>query len=427
MRILFISYFFPPFNTVGAVRTGKTARYLSRFGHDVRVITAADPGLEPTLPVEIAEEHVTRVVWPTFDQWLQRILHRRRAALSGSEAAPPAGRPLMQWLGRAYRTVTHFPDDAIAGAPAAGRAALTVARGWKPDLIFASASPPTSLVIAAALSRKLGVPWVGELRDLWTDNHSYPYGPVRRALDGLIERKVLRSAAGLVTVSDPLAERLRAIHRRPTVVVTNGFDPADYPAASTPQSGPPLRILYTGQVFAGFQDPRPLLDALVILGADAGDVRVTFLGKFLRVSLEETLADAACLGVAASVRIEAPVTHTEALRRQCEADALLLLSWMDPRQPGVFTTKLFEYAGSRRPILSVGGGRTVADEAIRANGLGVVAKDARHIAEVLRGWLETKREGRAIPGVPESNTMQFTREAQTRILEGFLMEHAARA
>ena len=45
MRILFISFFFPPYNAIGCVRTGKTAKYLMRFGHDVRVISAREQNL----------------------------------------------------------------------------------------------------------------------------------------------------------------------------------------------------------------------------------------------------------------------------------------------------------------------------------------------------------------------------------------------
>ena len=37
MRLLIVSFAFPPYNSIGGVRVGKTAKYLASFGHDVRV------------------------------------------------------------------------------------------------------------------------------------------------------------------------------------------------------------------------------------------------------------------------------------------------------------------------------------------------------------------------------------------------------
>ena len=39
----------------------------------------------------------------------------------------------------------------------------------KPDIIFASSSPYTSLIIANKVAKKYNLPWVAELRDLWTE------------------------------------------------------------------------------------------------------------------------------------------------------------------------------------------------------------------------------------------------------------------
>ena len=40
MKILLISFRFPPYNSVGAVRVSKLARFLMDHGHDIRVLTA---------------------------------------------------------------------------------------------------------------------------------------------------------------------------------------------------------------------------------------------------------------------------------------------------------------------------------------------------------------------------------------------------
>ena len=50
--------------------------------------------------------------------------------------------------------------------------------------------------------------WVAELRDLWTDHHYNPYPFWRSWVEAHLERTVLQTAVGLVTVSEPLKENL---------------------------------------------------------------------------------------------------------------------------------------------------------------------------------------------------------------------------
>ena len=53
MKVLILSWYFPPSNTIGAIRVGKLAKYLMRRNVDVRVVTAREPDLSKTLPLEI--------------------------------------------------------------------------------------------------------------------------------------------------------------------------------------------------------------------------------------------------------------------------------------------------------------------------------------------------------------------------------------
>ena len=39
-KLLLIAYFFPPFNTVGAIRAAKFAKYLPEYGWEPIVLTA---------------------------------------------------------------------------------------------------------------------------------------------------------------------------------------------------------------------------------------------------------------------------------------------------------------------------------------------------------------------------------------------------
>ena len=419
MRLLVVSYAFPPFNSIGGIRVGKTVKYLLKSGHDVRVLTAMDQPFQPTLTVEAPPENVI----------YSRSLNVRKPAevALGRNANAAAENKLQQGgqlramvkkaLGFPVRTFVYFPDANIGWLPHAVSAGKKLMATWKPDLILASSPPPTSLLVAHRLSKSFGIPWVADLRDLWVDHHYYKQPGWRKAVETKLEKRVLSSAAGLVTVSEPLAESLRAKYRQPTIVVLNGFDPGDYPTdVTTPSDNDALRIVYTGATYPGKQDASPLFAALRQLGPLAEKVRVVFYGSYLN-AIRETAAQH---GVEHLVEVKAPIPYKEALRMQIESDILLLLLWTDPRERGVYTGKLFEYMGARRPILAIGGGDCVAAELIKSRSVGVVMNDPGEIAARLQDWIRQKNEAGMIPGLPEESLAGISREEQVGVLEGFL-------
>lgn len=423
MRILFISYYFPPYNIIASLRVGKTAKYLRLFGHDVRVVTAHNLPYPADLPVEVPAEDMIATPWinVSLPHTLATRFRRHRAgvvALFDKAPATQAQYTVALRLLDAYRTLVAFPDDAIGWLPFGWSAAQRLLKQRRPDVIVASGGPPTSLLIASALHRRYGLPWVGELRDLWTDNHYYPYPMWRRVLETWLERRTLRTATGLVTVSEPLARTLRLRYNLPTEVVLNGFDPSDYPPTRPVRSEAQLTIVYTGTIYRMHQSAAPLFAALQRLGSRAEQVRVTFYSHSIN-GIVAIRSEAQQYGVEHLLDIRDAVAHREALAQQRAADVLLLLLWNDPRERGVYTGKLFEYLGARRPILGIGPADNVAADLIRERQAGMVSADPAEIAGQLVRWLEAKERG-GIPDLPESVAAGLSREAQARRLEAFL-------
>jgi hypothetical protein len=254
---------------------------------------------------------------------------------------------------------------------------------------------------------------------LWVDNHYYPYSEKRRRLEERLEKKVLASANGLVTISEPLAEVLKRKYNKPTVVVTNGFDPTDYPTDSdVPYREGCLRIVYTGMIYRGKRDPSPLFEALQRMGKAAKAVQFAYYGAYFQIIQEAATRH----HVEHLVEINEPVPYQESLKVQTQADILLFLSWNDPGEQGVYTGKLFEYIGSRRPILGIGSTNNVAAELIYNRNAGVVLNDPDKIVEQLHQWMQLKQQTGNIPHLPKSATIGLSREEQTKVLENFLKE-----
>lgn len=437
--MLIVSWYFPPGNTIGAVRVGKLAKFLDGRGIDFRVLTARNWGLPETLPLEVPPARVISAPWLNLNalprplasarDWLRR---RGAASASGINTAPADMRPTRRFgLGQAYRTLTNVPDRQIGWLPHALTQARRGLGDWRPDVIYASAPPFTSLIVADRLSARYRCPWVIEFRDRWVDDPYYEKPPWRMALETRWERRLVGRAAGIVTVSEPWAEGFRLKYPgKPVATILNGFDPDDYatgdyatgddatgaPQASEPSQAAPLSIVYTGAIYAGRRDPTPLFEALRRLGAAAAGVRVRFYGT----SPAHVLPLARRCEVERWVEVCPSVPYRESVRIQQAADVLLLLQWNDPLEQGNVPAKLFEYLAARRPILGLGLLDGVPATVIRARGAGLFANDPAAIARQLGAWLDEKRQNGRVPALGATAAAGFSRAEQFERLLGFL-------
>ncbi|WP_262012239.1 glycosyltransferase [Micromonospora sp. Mcm103] len=410
-RLLIVSYHFPPAETVGARRPAALAAYAARQGWDVRVLTAVGTD-QGAAPVPVPEDRLIRIAPAPR-------LPRPGGSGRGSAAGGPA--PVSSRLGRtragARRLLVRagtellLPDPQLNWIRPPVREFDRFAAGWRPDVILVSGPPFSGFVVAATLARRFRVPWVADYRDLWSvGNDHWVRTPLRRAVDERLERRVLRTVAACVTISEPLAETIRRTFGVRTHVVMNGIDRRPAPAAPAGVEVPSgtLTLAHTGYIYPGKRDPGPLLDAIALLGPDAAKVHMIFAGEdhgIVRAAAERA-------GVTDSVTLLGQVSPEKSWRIQADADALVLLMWNDPRDAGTMTGKIFDYLQARRPVLLLGFADGVAARLLRDRGAGVVANDPAAIAARLREWLAAKDRTGRVPAVPATALDGLFREDQ---------------
>lgn len=431
-RILLVSYLFPPYAGIGSLRIGKLSKFLTERGWDVRVLACAS-GEAKSLPLEIDEARVVYTPWFEVDHALDGIIpkwyrQQQQPAASTAEAgstgaakptAAPAEESRMRLaLRKLYMELVRWPDNRIGWLPHAVKAGSRLIEDWRPDVIYASAPPFTSLLVADRLADRFGIPWIAEFRDLWLDHPYYSYSPPRRAVEQIWERRVLGRARAMVTVSPPWARLLERKYAKPTALIMNGYVPEDFPEPPPlpPQTEGPLRIIYTGHIYEGYRDPTPLFQAMAMLGEDRGSVHVEFIGT----SNETLLPLARRCQVEDLITVRPPIPYREALRVQMEADVLLHLQWNDPKEEGTISGKLFEYVAARRPILGIGYEAGSVAQIVKDHQAGLICNEPAGIAEALRDWLRQKRAG-GIPPLPESAPVGLSRSEQFEKLEKFLI------
>jgi glycosyltransferase involved in cell wall biosynthesis len=430
LRVLLVTGYFPPFAPMSGVRAGKLAKHLLAAGHDVRVLAARDLPFPPLLKAEIPAEKIHYARCADVNALPKRIAALRhgtgahqpaaRAPSPGPGAAtasPSALGALLRKLSTFYTELTNWPDPQIGWLPYAVADGSKLLHEFRADVIYATVPPLTGLLVARRLARRFGIPWVAEFRDLWVDHPYYDAPAWRRPFERWQQNRVLGEAAAIVTVSDEWRDLLQSRFHKPTTTVLNGFDPDDYPADPPADTGArELTILYTGTLYPGRRDPTPLFHAVRQLGERGRSIRMHFYGA----SPADVNELASRAGVGELVEVFAPVGYARVVQLQREADILLLLRWNDPSERGVVPGKLFEYAGARRPILSLGFGEGAVPDIIRARHLGLVSEAPAEIAAALQRWLDEKaRTGRVEP-LPLAARDGLSRTDQFRKLEEFL-------
>jgi hypothetical protein len=127
------------------------------------------------------------------------------------------------------------------------------------------------------------------------------------------------------------------------------------------------------------------------------------------------------------VEVHGSIDRSEVLRRQQESQILLLLGWANPRETGQHTGKLFEYFGSRRPILAVGGVPGVLTEVIDETGAGVHALSKQQLRQFLiESYTEFRERGEVRFKGNASALMKYTHEAMARSFSALLDAHCQR-
>jgi glycosyltransferase involved in cell wall biosynthesis len=401
VKVLLVSFYWPPAGGGGVQRPLKLAQYLPTLGIETHVLAPDDPRwvhADPDLRV------------PT-EAWVHRVRYVGPSGRKPAEELAAAGdgidRALVQ--ARLFGRRLLVPDENVSWNVTAIPAAIRLAREHRIDAVITT-SPPNSVHLAgAAVQRATGARWLADLRD------SVVAHPHRRAesaavrakekVDGALARLVARRADAIACVSEAIADEIRALGPRGLVAtIPNGCDFDDF-AGLDYRPADRFRITHAGSFF-GKRDPRPFLQAV----HDSGlDVTARFLGDFR--SADREWAERLGLGDRLELIPYAPRSTALALQRDSEA-LLLLIPDAGGRGTGVLSGKVFEYLAAGRPILAAVPPDGAAAALIRETGAGVVAPpdDPAALAEALAGLVESFRNG----GLPDVQLPAETRERLSR-------------
>lgn len=386
MKILIVSTYFPPKNSIASLRAYSWAKYWSESGHDVTVLTRTLYSFETGLEKDCTSFRVICVAMPHWHETLMRRTSLARQA--GKAEAQSSG--LFSWVFKCINRVRdatgilrdmRMPSHLDWWYLVAKR--LVNREEW--DIVVTSFSPYAALLIGNNLKQNnRATRWVVDYRDLWTSNHLYRGLWPFRIFEEMLENRINRTADVITTVSEPLAERLRRKYGLRNIhVIENGFDDTDLNDLCKDNifKDGKLTVVYTGSIYPGYQDPSPLFLAMKNLAISKGvgfldNLRIVFAG----INSDYALQLAERAGVSAWVQIKGIVPRVDSLRMQRDASVLLFIEFEAKKTDGILTGKVFEYINSGTLVWSIGkasavSGGSIIKDAGCGHSLGVDVKE----------------------------------------------------
>lgn len=418
-RVLVIAYYFPPMGLSGVQRTAKFVKYLPEFGWRPTVLTCEPRGyfaFDESLWSEIEAAGIDVVRAGGWDP--TRLFGK-------GKVVPLPEERRRRW----FSAVSQFlfvPDNKIGWYPVAVRAGRELLRDSTFDAIFSTAPPYSAHLVGRHLSRRSGLPLVLDFRDDWLGNprHSYPT-TLHRAASMQLEKMALRSCRRAVAINEQIRRNLLdrnadVLAPANVVVIPQGFDPKDFRRSQAASArSDRFTLLYAG-VFYDAQKPDHFLQALADLVTRRADLRERVEASFAGLLPASAMQLARDLGIESLVRYAGYLPHDELVQHLLAADVL----WMTiGRQEGaetISTSKLFEYFGTRKPILGLVP-RGAAREALTEYGAAEIVEpdSVPEISAAIERLYDAWENGE-LPAPAETMVERFDRRGLTDRLQQLL-------
>ncbi len=353
MKILYISYFYPPLGGPAALRNVKTVKYLTELGCEIDVISVGDIEYnyhDDSLLEECKQHRLIRTT--SYDPMavMKKVLGKRKQASQALYRKTPERIKLL--VRRLYPL-----DDKVGWLPPLYKAGAQALMDTKYDLIYVSCGPFSSSLAAYWLSRRFKVPYAVEMRDYWTllSDYNLQGSWLHRAFAKCWEKRILHAAKFIITATKGIAEDLaQAFGKELSAkmqVLYNGHDKEDYEGIALVQRDDAAFVIsYFGALYArrslkGFF-------AAVKQAQEEGSLQRSIMIKLYGNYHVETEREIAESGINGQISIIPALSHREALQEMAASDALLLvINSSSPR--GTLTSKVFEYLRIGKPILAL--------------------------------------------------------------------------
>ncbi|MDH4053937.1 MAG: glycosyltransferase [Gammaproteobacteria bacterium] len=400
-KLLIVAFHFPPMGgSSGGLRSLKFAQYLPEHGWEPTILTVNPrvyDHLDPT-GLDVVPDSL-------------RII--RAFALDTKKHMSVRSR---------YPGFLAKPDRWVSWSIGAIPAGLHAIRRHRFDAILSTYPIASAVLIALALNRVSGLPWIADFRDPMTEE-GYPRDPAIRRAHEWLERHAMNRATRVIyttnaTYRDQVAKYPDLANGK-AVVIPNGYDEVDFehlPAVLPKPSRTPVRLTHGGVIYSQGRDPGPLFHAIQKLSRKgsivSGDLQIELRGSGLDESLSVKINE---LGIGDFVKLLPSIAYRASLSDAATANGLLILQGAscDHQIPA----KLYEYLRLGRPIFALTTLKGETATLLRQTGGATIAdiNDSDAIEVALLRFLQEMR-AESLRGPDPAIVRNYSRHSQAKQL-----------
>lgn len=428
-RLLCLLYYFPPIKSIAVNRNWGVVRHLQPYFTDIFVFTTQNNHILAQETRDTEGVKVTEI--PTFDyRTLTAWLRPNRSEMHHGEGTK--SNPIVRF---AIRLLDSFPfnllfhEGGLLYSIIGFWRAAQLIRREKITHIYSSFRPMSDHFTAHLL--KITFPhliWIADFRDLHID--PLYQMPLVRPFQHWCNKRLLRRADLVTTVSEGLATHLRAYHSN-VYALRNGvhlenqraferLNQKQTPSVSDAQNSaitPKFTFAYTGSMWIDERNPSLLLKIVQDLANEGimspENTQIVYAGK--DTAVWQTWISK--YNLATFFNSYGLVNSQKAVDIQREAHLNILLTSALPNYGGVLTGKFFEYLAACNPILVlINGAQDIEFERIVTHlDAGIVAYNDRSEKElrafVLNLFNEFQATGKVEPTIRRERLDELSWEA----------------
>ena len=419
-RVLIITYYWPPSGGSGVQRWLKMSKYLPEYGWQPVIYTTENaeyPIIDHSLEKDVAPniEVIRRPITEPYSAYKKFLsINKDETVKMGfiqeKEKSKSWKSDLTLWV----RGNFFIPDARCGWVKPSVRFMKEYLNEHPVDAIISTGPPHSMHLIALKLKEALGLPWIADFRDPWTEIDYYNDLHLTAWADRKhhrLEQEVLTKADKVVTVAPDGARRLGRLGNRNVRTIYNGFDRDDdtqMPVNLYEQ----FTITYLG-VLSKIQNPSNLWQALAELTKeDSGfdkSLKINMIGQIDSTVVSSIDENGLTQHVVYSPYM--PHDQVSAVHRSSTLLLLLLMPDSEPRAKGLVTGKLFEYMASGRPILCIGPEDGDAARILRETGAGQTVSfgDKNKTKEIIKNLYQRYLEN-DLPNNTNTTIEQYSRK-----------------
>lgn len=422
-KVLIITYYWPPAGGPGVQRWLKFVKYLPEFGIEPVVYVPENPTypiIDKSLEAEIPEG-ITVIKRPIFEPYrFANILSKKKTnQISSGIIDNPQKQSWVQKLLLYIRGNFFIPDARKFWVKPSVKFLNDYLQQENIDTIITTGPPHSVHLIGLKLKEKIGVKWIADFRDPWTDIGYHKKLKLTGASEKRhkqFEAKVLNQTDQLITTSFKTRNDFKKLTQKPVSIITNGFETSDNESEILDEK---FTFSHIGSLLSG-RNPLNLWKAfqeLVEENKSFGDkFKLRLVGKIspeIWQSLEEHK-------LSNYVEKVGYMPHDEAIKLQNKSQVLLLIEINSKETRGIIPGKLFEYLNAKRPIIAIGPKDWDVAKIIQETESGYCFdfSEKKELKQIILSYFETFQNDDL--SVNSKNTEKYHRRELTKKLAGII-------